>query len=76
MENKITITDSEGSKKTVSGCVGGFVVKKPERRRKQAVINGFDTEWIGKPVLCVLLENVNEAVVAPAPRKADSSSLP
>ena len=62
VENKIektshiTVQDGSGNKFFVHGRIGGFSLKKATERRKSTVIVGLDDNWIGKKVLCILVE--------------------
>jgi len=53
---KLVITDEEGSKKVFEGTLEGFVVKIPKKKFTNAVISGLDDTWIGKKVLCILID--------------------
>ena len=57
-ESFVTVEDSRGNKYFVHGSINGVVVKTAGKgvRKTHSIIVGLDNEWIGKKVLCVLLE--------------------
>lgn len=58
-DDVITIEDFKGNKKMIHGSIEGFTIKKPIKyvgRRASSAIIGFDKDWGGKRVLCILLE--------------------
>ena len=54
--NHITVQDGSGNKFFVHGRIGGFSLKRATEKRRSAVIVGLDDNWIGKKVLCILVE--------------------
>ncbi|NIA04046.1 MAG: hypothetical protein GWP09_01720 [Nitrospiraceae bacterium] len=57
-ENFVTVEDSKGNKYFVHGSINGVAVKVAGKgvRKTHSIIVGLDNSWIGKKVLCVLLE--------------------
>ena len=57
-ENVVTVEDKKGNKFFVHGSINGLVVKQATSgsRKKYSCIVGLDSNWIGKKVLCILLE--------------------
>ena len=55
--NELTVVDSKENKISVIGEIKGFVIKKPRSGSfGHIIISGLDDTWMGKRVLCVLLD--------------------
>ena len=54
----ITIEDSKGNKFFIHGSIGGLTVKQAVAGKKKnySYIIGLDSDWIGKKILCIMLE--------------------
>ena len=55
----ITIEDGKGNKFFVHGSIGGLTVKQAvagSRKKNFSCIVGLDSDWIGKKILCIMLE--------------------
>jgi len=54
----LTIEDKDGNKLFVKGSIKGLAIKVADagKKRRYACIDGLDSSWIGKKILCILLE--------------------
>jgi len=54
----ISIEDKKGNKFFIHGSIGGITVKQAVAGKKKnySYIIGLDSDWIGKKILCIMLE--------------------
>jgi len=55
----ISIEDKKGNKFFIHGSIGGITVKQAiagNRKKTFSCIIGLDSSWIGKKVVCIMLE--------------------
>jgi len=54
-----TIEDDKGNKFFIHGSIGGIAVKQAvagSRKKNFSCVIGLDSDWIGKKILCIMLE--------------------
>jgi len=61
IEDIVVVEDKRGNKHFVKGSINGIAIKQVRgKRKKSGRIIGLDSDWVGRKILCILLEGENE----------------
>jgi len=61
IEDIVVVEDKRGNKHFVKGSINGIAIKQVKgKRKKSGHIIGLDSDWVGRKILCILLEGENE----------------